>query len=76
MQSPALAVSIATGPSQQVLRPSALESKELARELMKQAMFSDHLTLGQEATLSYWTIRLGCRKKVRPMPRSMAKDPL
>jgi hypothetical protein len=41
MQSPALAVSIATGPSQQVLRPSELESKGLARELMKQAMFCD-----------------------------------
>lgn len=39
---PAIAVVVAGGPRQQVLRPAELESPELARHLQQQALFGDH----------------------------------
>lgn len=41
-QGSSLVVSIATGPTQEVLRPSELESRSLSQELLKEAMFGAH----------------------------------
>lgn len=47
-----LCVVVATGPRQQILRPSELEVPELARKVMQEAMFGTRAFLGTEQTKS------------------------